>query len=396
VNTRIFTTLIVLLFTAVSFAGTVKGKVTGVSDDATLVGANVYLAGTTIGAATDENGMYQIEAEDGTYTIVCDYVGYAQQKLTLTVDGDLEQNFQLVEYLFSKTINVIADRAKDRETPVAYTNVSKSKMENELGSRDIPLVLNTTPSVYSTQQGGGAGDARINVRGFNQRNVAVMINGVPVNDMENGWVYWSNWDGVGDATSSIQMQRGLSAVNLAVASIGGTMNIITDPTSLNAGVNFKQEVGNGAFLKSTLVANTGLIDDKFAVSALAVRKTGTGVIDKTWTDSWAYYLGASYNINDDNRLEFYAVGAPQRHGQNLYRQNVAAYDSNYAKSLSGYDPAAVKKYKQASAGRDYNENWSPVSSSYIGKQYQDGSTIDRYDPNFISERENYYHKPQIK
>lgn len=88
-------------------------------------------------------------------------------------------------------------------------------MEVRLGSRDIPLVLNTTPSVYSTQQGGGAGDARINVRGFNQRNVAIMINGVPVNDMENGWVYWSNWDGVGDATASIQVQRGLSAVNLA-------------------------------------------------------------------------------------------------------------------------------------------------------------------------------------
>ena len=62
-------------------------------------------------------------------------------------------------------------------------------MEIRLGSQDIPMILNTTPSVYITQQGGGAG-ARINVRGFNQRNV-VMINGVPQNDMENGWVYWS-------------------------------------------------------------------------------------------------------------------------------------------------------------------------------------------------------------
>ena len=76
-------------------------------------------------------------------------------------------------------------------------------------------MLNVTPSVYSTVQGGGAGDARVNVRGFSQRHTAVMINGVPVNDMENGWVYWSNWDGVGDAATSIQLQRGLSAINLA-------------------------------------------------------------------------------------------------------------------------------------------------------------------------------------
>ena len=75
------------------------------------------------------------------------------------------------------------------------------------------MILNTTPSVYATQQGGGAGDARINIRGFNQRNIAVMINGVPQNDMENGWVYWSNWDGVGTKAVLIQVQRGLSAVN---------------------------------------------------------------------------------------------------------------------------------------------------------------------------------------
>ena len=69
-------------------------------------------------------------------------------------------------------------------------------------------------SAYATNQGGGAGDAR-NVRGFNQRNVAVMINGIPVNDMENGWVFGQNWDGVADATSSIQLQKGLSAAELS-------------------------------------------------------------------------------------------------------------------------------------------------------------------------------------
>ena len=137
-----------------------------------------------------------------------------------------------------------------------------------------------------------------------------MINGVPQNDMENGWVYWSNWDGVGDATSSIQMQRGLSAVNLATPSIGGTMNIITDPTALKRGGKFKQEIGAGGFLKTTANLNTGLIDDKMAFSATIVRKTGNGLIDKTWTDAWAYYFGATYAMDDQSRVELYAIGAP--------------------------------------------------------------------------------------
>ena len=41
-----------------------------------------------------------------------------------------------------------------------------------------------------------------------------MINGVPVNDMENGRVYWSNWAGLSDVTSSMQVQRGLGLLIL--------------------------------------------------------------------------------------------------------------------------------------------------------------------------------------
>ncbi len=404
--------LVFVLAFAVSsvFAGNLAGKVTAKTTGQALVGANVYLKGTAIGAATDEDGMYFLKADDGEYTVVCDYVSYSIEQAVVVISGDTKHDFLLTEHLFAKTIEVLADRAKERETPVAFSNVSKEKMEVTLGSRDIPMVLNTTPSVYATQQGGGAGDARINIRGFNQRNVAIMINGVPVNDMENGWVYWSNWDGVGDATASIQVQRGLSAVNLATASVGGTMNIITDPTAQNAGFSFKQEYGTGTFLKSTLFASSGLIDGKYAFNAGVVRKTGVGQIDAAWTDAWAYYFGASWNINENHRLEAYAIGAPQRHGQNLYKQNAAAYSHDFAKSLDGYDDAALNDYPEAdvdnlydgtkvksdvNAGRFYNENWGPVSSSYKGKQAVGSSTFARHDPNFLNERENFYHKPQI-
>jgi hypothetical protein len=290
-------------------------------------------------------------------------------------------------------LEIIADRAKERETPVAISNVSKQQLQENLASRDLPMVMNNTPSVYATPQGGGAGDARINVRGFNQRNVAIMINGVPVNDMENGWVYWSNWDGVADATSSIQMQRGLSAINLATPSVGGTMNILTDPAASKAGGSAKFEVGSGSFFKTTLSGSTGLINDKFAVNASVVKKVGNGVIDKTWTNAWAYYLGASYNLNKNHRVELYVVGATQRHGQNLYKQNVAAYSHDYAKEI-GVDDSTLIKFREARTGRLFNENWNTVSESYTGQQvWNDNGGKDRYRSDFISERENYYHKP---
>ncbi len=391
---RAFLVFLLSLFIVSSavYAGSIAGKVIDKQSGEPLVGANVYLKGTTIGSATDDNGMYYIKVDDGTYTLVCEYVGYAVQEVPIKVEGSVKHDFALTEFLFSKTIEVIAERAKERMTPVAFTNVDQEVMEARLGSRDIPLVLNTTPSVYSTQQGGGAGDARVNVRGFNQRNVAIMINGVPVNDMENGWVYWSNWDGVGDATASIQVQRGLSAVNLATPSIGGTINIITSPTATSPGLKFKQEFGSGNFLKSTFMFNTGLINNKFAFNGAIVRKTADGVIDKTWTDAWAYYFGASWNINDKSRLELYALGAPQRHGQNLYRQNIAVYSKKFAKD-QGYTQEMLDYFVEH--GRLWNQNWGPVDPSYNGKQAVGDKTFDRYSKNFINERENFYHKPQV-
>ena len=394
--------VVALSLSAMTIAGTVSGKVTDASNGNGLAGANVTVEGTSVGAAADANGMFHItNVPNGSVTITASMIGFEKASKTVDVRGMVNVNFSLTKSALQlSALEVLASRA-DAKTPVAYTNITKEDMEVRLGSQDIPMILNTTPSVYATQQGGGAGDARINVRGFNQRNVAVMINGVPQNDMENGWVYWSNWDGVGDATSSIQMQRGLSAVNLATPSIGGTMNIITDPTASERGGVFKQEVGDGSFLKTTLNLNTGLMfDDKIALSGTIVRKTGDGLIDKTWTDAWAYYIGASFAMNKTNRFELYAIGAPQRHGQNLYKQNIASYDRDLAKDIDGYDEDAFApgaKY-EVEVGREFNQNWAPVSSSYTGKQYYymyGDNTVDRHDPNYINERENFFHKPLV-
>jgi hypothetical protein len=401
---RILSYLLIFSLNTFLFAQmTVSGTVTDAATGAALSGANVVVDGTNNGAAANASGAFTISNVPNGATLTASMIGYADASMAAARTVNFRLSASSIEM---SGLEVLASRAGEK-TPVAYTTVTKAEMEARLGSQDIPMSLNTTPSVYATQQGGGAGDARINVRGFNQRNVAVMINGVPQNDMENGWVYWSNWDGVGDASHSIQMQRGLSAVNLATPSIGGTMNIITDPTAASKGGFVKQEMGAGSFLKTSLNYNTGLIGGNLALSTTIVRKTGEGVIDKTWTDAWAYYLGVSYQMNDANRFEIYAIGAPQRHGQNLYKQNLGAYDSEFATSIEGYDATAVGEDGQfrdsgetngVGFGRTFNQNWAPVNSSYDGKQYwymYGARTVERHNPDYLNERENYFHKPLV-
>lgn len=329
-------------------------------------------------------------------------LGLIAQTARSTTDN--EEIVRLEEYVVTE-MKAFSDQAIEGKTPVSFSELGKDRIAEELGSQDIPLVLNSTPSVFATTDSGGAGDARVNVRGFNQRNISILINGVPTNDIENGWLYWSNWDGLGDVTTAIQVQRGLSNVTLPTPSIGGTMNIITDPAASKAGGSVKVEFGSDSFRKATAVLNTGMLKDKVALTVGLVVKEGEGYARGTWTEGMGYYIGSTWKVNSTNRLEFFAIGAPQEHGQRRFASNIAAYDINYAYQLGYTDQQIMSTASGANAGAfrqgpvgsgaDYNQNYAPVSPSYTGQQWYWDGLHSRKKAGYLNESVNYFHKPQM-
>ncbi|MFN2430978.1 MAG: carboxypeptidase-like regulatory domain-containing protein, partial [Cryomorphaceae bacterium] len=238
------------LFAQVKVSGQVKDQTTNEN----LPGASV-IYGSGKGVVTDFNGSYSIELPAGeVYTLTFSYVGYEKKEIELdaTLPDELKLDVEL-NSITLREVRVIADVARNRETPVAYSTVSPKQIQEELGAQDLPMILNTTPGVYATQTGGGDGDARINIRGFDQQNIAVMIDGIPVNDMLNRRVFWSNWFGLDQTTSSIQVQRGLGASKLALPAIGGTLNIITTPIDGQKGTKVRQEIGSGNYSRTSFM-----------------------------------------------------------------------------------------------------------------------------------------------
>ena len=383
-------TLLLLAHSALS-AGVLKGRVRDAATGDPLLGANVYLENADQGTTTGLDGEFEIGGvAEGSHTVVASFIGYEEFRLTVLVATDaIELLVELVPEVFrGQEIIVVADRAKLRETPVAFSDVPRAEMDRRLGSRDLPLILDDTPGVYATGQGGGSGDSRINLRGFDQRNVAVMINGVPVNDMENGWVYWSNFDGLGDATSSIQVQRGLGASNLAIASVGGTVNIITDIAGARRGFKVRQEAGSGAFYKTRVGFSSGLMNGRTAFTLGVTRKTGDGLPDQAWTSAWSYFGALSFLASDAHKIDLFVAGAPQRHGQRLYKQPIATFDADYARSLG------IDVTDSESRGASFNPNWGRSPFPYYREHYN-GKLHDARDSAILMERENYYHKPQV-
>ena len=267
---------------------TLKGYVFDNATNETLIGATI-VSSNGAGTVTDFNGFYQISLPQGKTELRVSYVGYEELRKTITLTSDTELNLSLSSQILNE-VELISDIARSRETPVAFSNISRKQLQEELAGQDIPLILNSTPGVYATQSGGGDGDARISIRGFNQRNVAVMVDGIPMNDMENGWVYWSNWFGLDVMTKTIQVQRGLGASKLSIPAVGGTMNILTKGIDSKKGLKFSQDFGNNGYLKSTVGFNSGQLKNGWGYSLAASYKRGNGWVDQTWTQGTFYYL----------------------------------------------------------------------------------------------------------
>ncbi len=351
---------VLTLFSTVMYAqSTVNGKIIDGDMNAPLPGANIIVKGTSTGATTDFDGNFTLNAKSNSGEIVVSYVGYVSQTIAFSGDTDLGTITLLSSNVGLDEIMIVASVAVDRKTPVAVSTIKSADIALKLSTQEFPEILKSTPGVYTTRAGGGYGDGRINLRGFNSQNVAVMINGIPVNDMENGRVYWSNWAGLGDVTSTMQVQRGLGASKVAVASVGGTINIITKTTDAIQGGNITTGIANDGYLKYGMTYSTGLTDKGFAATVSASKISGDGYVDGTEFSGYNYFLSLSQQINVAHRISFTAFGAQQEHGQRYNRSTIA-------------------QLKETDSGpQKANKDWGYKNGEVYHQSY------------------NFYHKPQM-
>lgn len=330
-----------------------------------LIGAYVTIPGTSIGASTDLDGYFKLSVPDGTKKVKVSFVGYQSKELAPLADmGVIKLK---IETTMLQDVVVTQSVARTRQTPVALSQISGVEIETKLGAQELPEVLKTTPGVWATPDGGGFGDAKINMRGFKSENVAVLINGIPINDMEWGGVYWSNWAGLSDVTSNMQSQRGLGAALLSAPSVGGTINITTKSLDAKRGGSAWYGMGNDGMNQVGIMLSTGLMKSGWAITILGSRRWGDGYVQGTDFNSYNYFVNISKKIGDAHQLSFTAFGAPQTHNKR-----------------SNQDGLSIEGWQEA-------------------RNYMDGESPYRYNPIFgyglHGEKKtsgyNFYHKPQI-
>ena len=354
---------------AAAFAQTtVKGQLVDSETGEPLVGAAVMVEGTSQGTVTDIDGYFKQGVAQGG-TLVFKYVGFKDLKKKITQKGasvDLGVIKMDPDAVMLADVTITSSIAVARKTPVAVSTVDPVFIEEKLGSQEFPEILKSTPGIYTTKDGGGYGDAQTRIRGFKSENVAMMINGVPMNGMENQKVYWSNWAGLSDVTRSMQVQRGLGAAKVSVPAVGGSINIVTKSTEAKRGGFVSYGMGNDGYNKILFSVSSGLSNDGWAFTLLGGKTWGDGYIQGTDFEGYNWFASIAKRFNDNHQLSLTAFGAPQWHNQR-----------NNQNGLTIKEWQRVQKYMGEKSPYRYNPTFG----------YRNGQAYN-------SSR-NSYHKPQI-
>ncbi|WP_431108488.1 TonB-dependent receptor domain-containing protein [Winogradskyella poriferorum] len=350
---------VMMLFTTVAFAQvTITGKVVDGETSSPLPGANVLVKGTTNGATTDFDGNFTLTAQSNSGEIVISYVGFGSKTIQFSGDTNVGTVTLNPDNSLDEVVVVgtgVIDLAENRETPVAVSTIKGKDIQLKIsGNAEFGESFKNTPSVYVSNQAGGFGDSQIFLRGFDQTNTAYMLNGQPINGMEDGNMYWSNWSGMADVANAVQVQRGLGSSKLAISSVGGTVNIISKTTDKTKGGFVRFTGGNDSYVKTTASYSSGVNDKGWAFTVLldhwqAHRKYSIG----TAGQGQNYLFSVGYKPNDTHTFNFLLTGAPQWH------------DQNFSEDLEFY--------------QTYGEKANDNSGFLDGERF--------------TERRNFYHKP---
>ncbi|MCI0472266.1 MAG: TonB-dependent receptor [Ignavibacteria bacterium] len=211
----------------------------------------------------------------------------------------------------TETIEVNALRGIEGLTPVTLQNVSREKIELEYWMQDLPMFLNGNTSVNAySESGSSTGYSYFSIRGFDQRRISIMLNGIPQNDAEDHQVYWVDLSDITSSVESIQIQRGIGTSLYGTSGIGGVVNISTIDYFDRKFLNFNSGYGSYNSKRFSLEYSSGLTEGGFGFYGKLSRMKTDGYRNLSWSDHWSYFLSAGKTFGSGTVLKFNAYGSP--------------------------------------------------------------------------------------
>ena len=274
-----------------------------------LPGSTVLIEGTFMGRITNEKGEFVFPPlPTGSYFIKVIHLGYKDQMRETDLGENQVMDFVMqVQAVQAEVFTVIGFRA-DEAVPMAYQNLSaEDLLKRNLGT-DVPTLLDVTPSLYFTSDAGtGIGYTYLRLRGSDQSNINVMINGIPLNDAESQGVFWVDLPDLASSSENIQIQRGVGTSVNGAGGFGGSINVQTKALATEPYANVSLSGGSFNTRRISVQAGTGLLDDHWSLDTRLSRISSDGYIDRSSAELDSYYLAGGY-VNGKNSIRVLGFG----------------------------------------------------------------------------------------
>ncbi|MDD7082545.1 MAG: TonB-dependent receptor plug domain-containing protein [Bacteroidales bacterium] len=265
--------------------------------------------------------------------------------------------------------SISASIANAAISSLRLTDINQDKLRENAPGRTFPEMIRNIPGVYSTSETGSFGDAKINIRGFKQENISVLLNGIPISGLTSGSMYWNNWMGLSDATASIQVQKGIGNSMLSDNSVGGTVNILTMRPSerprAEAGWYHTGAGVNNAFIN----ISTGNMPKGWNLTLMGSYNWGSTFVGCSRISSGSFLAVLDKSFRGGHRLNFTALGSPETHQQRSVRlsyDEVEKYGVSYNKSWGWQTAEDGSRFQRTTARNNYFKPYFTLTHSYDG------------------------------
>jgi iron complex outermembrane receptor protein len=314
---RVLAILALVLITTptVAFAVTVSGRVIDSHTGRALSHATIRLVESGRTVMSDSAGNFSLsDVAPGRYAVTASYVGYKPAQLNVVLDGDASQIELLLDptVLPGEEVTITTTRVSAQTDAVSHSNITREEIQRDYTVEDVPMFLAKQPGAYAySDAGNGVGYSYLQIRGFDQRKISVLVNGVPHNDPESHQVYWVDVPDLMESASDVQVQRGVGASLYGASAAGGVVSMEVNPFGEKPSLAVDFGYGSFGTRKFKLEGKSGLIQNRYSVYGRFSRIVSDGYREQSWVDMWSYFIGfARYDGRLVNR--FHAYGGPER------------------------------------------------------------------------------------
>jgi len=344
----------------------IKGKITDEQTGEVIVGAAIVETGTSNGTVSDLLGRFTIVIGQNS-SITVSYVGYEPQEIA---NPDSEMNIEIRSSYDLESILIQGVRAAPTD-PVAQTTLTKKSIEKDYrGQHPIFILDKLTPGIFSySESGTSTGNyGQIRMRGIAQERINFTLNGVPLNDMIDQGVFFSNFSDISSSFESIQVQRGVGTSSNGVSSYAGSINF--ESINLKRSDPFSSvTLGGGSFntFRANAQVNSGVNEDGFGLYSSISRISSDGFKDNTGTEATSFFISGGY-FGEKDLIRLTAFAGRSENGLGYYTIDKSILDDDFTfNNLTENDRDDFSQYLiQLQHTRKLGPNSHITNTAYYG------------------------------